>query len=279
MKAGPKGNVSAPPLDLTGWPVDLATRRERFISEFLTVPRGQGAGEPFRLREFQSKIISGAFAPGIRTGLVSMPRANGKTMLAAALAVAELWVGPPSAEALVVASDQRQANITLRYARRMVELSPMLAERCHIFADRLYVPETDSLLLPLPAEPGALHGHDPSLLVVDELHVVTEDVWTAVTSAAGKRPESLTLAISTPATTPDCVMWSLVEHGRAGDDQAFFLSEFGAPEGWARMTGTRGRWLTRRWRASIRFWPRMASRRCAAPSGSRCFGSSGWASG
>jgi len=154
-------------------------------------------------------------------------------MLAAALAVAELWVGPPSAEALVVASDQRQANITLRYARRMVELNPLLAERCHIFADRLYVPENDSLLLPLPAEPGALHGHDPSLLVVDELHVVTEDGWTAVTSASGKRPESLTLAISTPATTPDCVMWLLVEHGRAGDDQSFFLHEFAAPEGCA----------------------------------------------
>jgi len=171
------------------------------------------------------------FAPGVRTGLVSMPRANGKTMLAAALTIAELWVGPPSAEALVVASDQRQANITLRYARRMIELNPVLAERCHIFADRLYVPETDSLLLPLPAEPGALHGHDPALLVVDELHVVTGDVWTAATSAAGKRPESLTLAISTPATTPDCVMWSLVEHGRAGDDPAFYFEEYGAPEG------------------------------------------------
>src|SRR5829696_1580401 len=240
MRAGPKGQIAVEPLDFTGWPADRAARRERFISEFLIVPRGHGAGEPFRLREFQSKIISGAFAPGVRTGLVSMPRANGKTMLAAALAIAELWVGPPSAEALVVASDQRQANITLRYARRMIELNPALAERCHIFADRLYVPETDSLLLPLPAEPGALHGHDPALLVVDELHVVTEDVWTAVTSAAGKRPESLTLAISTPATSPDCVMWSLVEHGRAGDHPAFYFEEYGAPEGWA--TDDRDAW-------------------------------------
>jgi phage terminase large subunit-like protein len=233
MRPGPKGQINVEPLDFTGWPAERAARRERFITEFLIVPRGHGAGQPFRLRDFQSEIICGAFAPGVRTGLVSMPRANGKTMLAAALAVAELWVGPPSAEALVVASDQRQANITLRYARRMIELNPILAERCHIFADRLYVPETDSLLLPLPAEPGALHGHDPSPLVVDELHVVTEDVWTAVTSAAGKRPESLTLAISTPATTPDCVMWSLVEHGRAGDDPAFYFEEYGAPEGCA----------------------------------------------
>ena len=91
----------------------------------------------------------------------------------------------------------------------MVELNPVLEERVQVYADRLYLPENDATLLPLPAEPGALHGHDPSLEIVDELHVVTEEVWEAVTSVAGKRPESLTLAISTPASSPDrCGGWS-----------------------------------------------------------------------
>ena len=66
-------------------------------------------------------------------------------MLAAALApMAELFVGPPSAEVLVVASDQRQANIALRYARRMVELTPALADRVQVHADRLYPPHNDT---------------------------------------------------------------------------------------------------------------------------------------
>jgi phage terminase large subunit-like protein len=106
-------------------------------------------------------------------------------MLAAALGISELFVGDASAEVLVVASDQRQANSTLRYAKRV-----------QVYADRLYLPKNDAVLLPLPAEPCALHGHDPSLQIVDELHVVTEDAWEAVTSVGGKRPESLTLAIS-----------------------------------------------------------------------------------
>ncbi|RUP03026.1 MAG: terminase large subunit [Mycobacterium sp.] len=233
MKAGPKGSVLAAPLDLSRYPTGRAKRREKFIGEHLVTPRGHGAGEPFDLRPFQRQIVRGSFAPGIRTALVSIPRANGKTMLAAALGVAELFVGDLSAEVLVVASDQRQANITLRYARRMVELNPVLEERVQVYADRLYLPENDATLLPLPAEPGALHGHDPSLLVVDELHVVTEAVWEAVTSVSGKRPESLTLAISTPASSPDSVMWRLVEHGRAGTDPAFFFKEFFAPEGCA----------------------------------------------
>ncbi|RIT84233.1 terminase large subunit [Mycobacteroides abscessus] len=233
MRAGPKGAVTADPLAFTRWPTGRAKRRERFIGEYLLTPRGHGAGEPFKLRPFQREITRGSFAPGIRTALVSIPRANGKTMLAAALGLAEMFVGPPSAEVLIVASDARQAGITLKYARRMIELNPLLAERVQVYADRLYLPENDATLLPLPAEPGALHGHDPSLQIVDELHVVTEQVWEAVTSVAGKRPESLTLAISTPASSPDSVMWRLVEHGRRGDDPAFYFREFAAPEGCA----------------------------------------------
>ena len=102
-----------------------------------------------------------------------------------------------------------------------------------MYSDRIYVPHTDSELRTLPAEPGALQGWDPTLMIVDELHVVTEPVWEAVTSAAGKRSTSLTLAISTPADTPDSIMWKLVEHGRAGVDRSFFFKEYAAPDGCA----------------------------------------------
>jgi phage terminase large subunit-like protein len=233
MKAGPKGPIRAAPLDLSGLPEDRAGRRLAFIADYLRIPKGVGAKQPVHLRDFQVEIVRTVFAPGIRTGLVSVPRANGKTALAAMLSVAELFVGDASAEVLVVASDQRQANITLRLAKRMIGLNPKLADRAQVYADRIVVPHNDSVLLPLPAEPGALHGFDPSLLIVDELHVVTEAVWEAVTSVSGKRPESLTLAISTPSSSPDCVMWRLVEHGRCGDDPAFALREFASPEGCA----------------------------------------------
>lgn len=240
MRAGPKGSVSAAPLSFAKWPTARAKRRERFIHEYLITPKGVGAREPFKLRPFQREVVAGAFAPRVRTALVSLPRGNGKSALAAALALAELFVGPDSAEVLCVASDLRQAMIVLRMARRMVELNPVLEERVQVYADRLYLPENDAVLLPLPAEVGALHGHDPSLLIVDELHVVTTDVWEAVTSVSGKRPESLTLAISTPASSPDSVMWQLVQHGRTGDDPAFYFREYAAPEGCG--TGDRKAW-------------------------------------
>jgi hypothetical protein len=71
-----------------------------------------------------------------------------------------LFIGPPSAEVLIVATDQRQADLTLQLARRMVELNPVLEERVQVYRDGCICPENDAELLPLPAEPGALHGHD-----------------------------------------------------------------------------------------------------------------------
>ena len=232
-RAGPKAAITAEPLSFKGWPLDPAVRRQRFIQKYVVVPKGKGALKPFKIRPWQMAILTGCFAKGIRTALISIPRANGKSALAAALAVAELFAGPPSAEVLVVASDQRQANIVLRLARRMIELSPELAERAQLHTDKIVVPGNDATMYALPADPAALHGWDPSLLIVDELHVVTEQVWEAVTSVSGKRPQSLVLAISTPATSADSIMWKLVEHGRDGGDPAFFIKEFAAPDGCA----------------------------------------------
>jgi phage terminase large subunit-like protein len=43
-----------------------------------------------------------------------------------------------------------------------------------------------------------LQGWNPSLAIVDELHVCTRQVWDAVSLAAGKRDRPMTSAISTP---------------------------------------------------------------------------------
>ncbi|UXN30691.1 terminase large subunit domain-containing protein [Glutamicibacter sp. M10] len=231
--AGPKAKITAEPLDFTGWPRDRAKRRIKFIEKYLIVPKGHGAGKPVKLREFQKDIIRGAYAPGIRTGLCSLPRGNGKSGLAAMMGLAEMFMGPMSPEVFIVASDLRQAKIIFNLARRMVQLNPVLEERVQIFQDRLYMPHNDATMTPLPADYDALQGLDPTFQIVDELHTVTEKVWEAVVSAAGKRPESLTLAISTPANSPDSVMWGLVTHGRAGDDPQFYFKEYAAPDGCA----------------------------------------------
>jgi len=187
------------------------------------------------LRKWQLDIVRGLYpmrGTRPRQGLLSLPRGNGKTALAAVLGVYGLFADEvESAQVLVVASDERQAGHVFKAALRMIELNPILAEQCQVYQDRIVVPNTNSELRTLPATVDALQGWDPSLMIVDELHVVTEAVWDAVTSAAGKRRSSLTLAISTPADSPESIMWRLVEHGRNGDDPAFYFKEYAAPEG------------------------------------------------
>lgn len=238
IKAGPKAAVTVEPLDLSMLPAKRDYRRiAEFASEYLRVPKGTGALDPFKLRRWQrDQIVKRLYPPTgrrPRQGLVSLPRGNGKTTLAAALALYGLLADDePGAQVLVVASDERQARLTFNAARRMVQLDARLSDRVQIYGDRLYVPQTDSIMMPLPAEPGALQGFDPTLTIVDELHVVTEPVWDAMALAAGKREQSLTLAISTPADAVDSVMWRLVEHGRQNpDDRSFTLVEFAAPDG------------------------------------------------
>ncbi len=236
MRAGPKREVTAPALDLSALPAQGWRRVDAFAAEFLRVPKGKGAHAPFRLRPWQRAIVRALYpARGKRPrqAVVSMPRGNGKTSLAAVLALYGLFADDvEGAQVLTVASDERQARQVWNAARRMIELDPRLAEQVQIYQDRIYVPRTDSTLAPLPAEPDALQGWDPSLVVVDELHVVSEAVWDAMALAAGKRDRSLTLAISTPADAVDSVMFRLVSYGREHpDDRAFVLVEYAAPPG------------------------------------------------
>jgi phage terminase large subunit-like protein len=236
MKAGPKGQITAQPLDLRRLPKRGGSRAVAFIERHGTVPKGTGARRRLRLRPWQRQIVHGLLdEPRPRQGLVSIPAGNGKSTLAAALGLYGLLADrTEGAQVICVASDERQARIILNTARRMVELDPALYDRVQVFKDHLLEPHTDSTLFALPADPGALQGWDPSLAIVDELHVVTDDTFEAMAARAGKRERSLLLAISTPPKVgDDGVMRRLVDHGRASADPSFFFREFAAPSGCA----------------------------------------------
>ena len=74
-----------------------------------------------KLRPFQQKFIRGAFAPGVDTAVLSLPRGNGKSWLAGHLLARALTPGDPmhepGKEYLLVASSLEQARITYHFVR------------------------------------------------------------------------------------------------------------------------------------------------------------------
>ena len=108
MRAGPKREVTAPPLDLSTLPRSGVRRVDQFAREYLRVTRGKGVKGPFRLRTWRKQIVGRllpASGPRPRQALLSLPRGNGKTSLAAVLGAYGLYAdGIESAEVVVVAS-------------------------------------------------------------------------------------------------------------------------------------------------------------------------------
>ncbi len=77
------------------------------------------------LRPFQRRFVRSAFAPGIRTAALTLPRGNGKSTLAGYLAARALTPGDPiyvaGAESVLIGGSIEQCRIVFRAARRILE--------------------------------------------------------------------------------------------------------------------------------------------------------------
>ena len=235
MKSGPKAEIVAAPLDLSGLPASGPRRVDAFAREYLTVPRGKGARTRFRLRPWQKQIVGRLFpARGARPrqGVVSMPRGNGKTSLGAVLATYALFAdNVEGAEVLLVAS--RCPAGRYHAAAGVPHDRPGAATgRTGAAVREPDLPAAHGFVADRPTgRAGSVAGLES--VAGDRRRAARGDeagVGCGQSLAAGKREKSLTLAISTPGADRDGIMWSLVEHGRRGDDPSFVLVEYAAPD-------------------------------------------------
>ena len=102
--------------------------------------KGRWAGKPFDLLPWQEQIIRDIFGTlkpnGKRqftTAYIEIPKKNGKSELAAAVALYLLFGdGEPSAEVYGAAADRQQASIVFDVAAQMVKMTPALLKRSKI---------------------------------------------------------------------------------------------------------------------------------------------------
>lgn len=207
---------------------------------------GGRVGEPLNLRPWQSDLLDRVFARRPdgrrrhRTALIGVPRKNGKTALIAGVALHGLILDQDGAEVYSVAGDRDQARLVYGTAKRMVELDPLLSEVCKLYRDAIEVPDTGSVYRALSSEAPLKEGLSPTLTVVDEVHVIDEDLWNVFALARGARIDPLMVGITTAGARFDrlgqeTICYRLWDHGKRvalgeEDDPSFYFEWWGAPE-------------------------------------------------
>lgn len=203
MKAGPKAAVDDSPLPFRPSSEVESERFLAFADKFIRVPKGTNSRGKLNPRPWQMDIVRDVLDSGARTVGLMLPRGSGKTTLNAAVALYVFFCWGDGANVVVFAVDEKQANLAFSAARRMVELSPELANRCQVFKERLYLPSTDSSFAVYAASPAGAEGLDYVLAICDEAGVINRDLFEVVQLAQGKRKRSVVVAIGTPGPKLD----------------------------------------------------------------------------
>lgn len=242
-----------------------AERVRDFFRRFLRHSKGQWAGQPFELLDWQwHEVIAPLFgwkrADGtrrFRRGYVEVPKKNGKSTLFAGLSLYLLTCdGEPGAEIYSAAVDRDQASIVFNEAANMVDSSDHLASRLTVVRStkRIVDHRSRSFYRALSADVPAKEGLNAHAVLIDELHAQkTRDLWDTLRYAGASRRQPLHLSITTAGYDRHSICWEQHDYALkvldgTVQDAAFFAYLAGAddeddwtdPEIWRRANPSFG---------------------------------------
>lgn len=215
--------------------------------ECLCHTKGTWAGKPFKLLDWQKQIIKDIFGVlkpnGYRqfnTAYIEVPKKNGKSELAAAVALLLCCGdGEERAEIYGCAADRQQATIVFEVAADMVRMCPALNKRVKILSSQkriVYTP-TNSFYQVLSAEAYSKHGFNIHGVVFDELHTQpNRKLYDVMTKGSGDaRMQPLYFLITTAGDDTNTICYEV--HQKAKDilsgrkiDPTFYPVIYGAEQ-------------------------------------------------
>ena len=188
---------------------ERATRAVQFIEEYLVHTKGQFAGQPFILRDWQKQHIREIFgrlnddgSRQIRQVYWEIPKKCGKSEIAASIALTLLYTDrEPAAEIYGAAADRDQASIVFNVAASMVRANRKLSARSKVIdsSKRIVVPQSGSFYRALSADVAGKHGFNSHGVIFDEIHAQRDRrLWEVLTFGAGDaRTQPLVFGITT----------------------------------------------------------------------------------
>jgi len=190
----------------------------------LTHTKGPFARQTFALRSWQIRILKQLFKKRrdgrrqYRTCLLMLPRKNGKTELAAAVALYGLLAdGEAGAEVYSAAADRDQAGLVFGVAAQMVRNDPGLSAECYIVESqkRIVHRPSGSVYRAISAEAYSKHGFNASMVIYDELHAApNRELYDVLSTSMGARAQPLMFVISTAGYDKHSILWELYAHAQ-----------------------------------------------------------------
>lgn len=183
-----------------------AERPIKFIERFCRHSKGQFAGDTFTLALWQKALISAVFgfidantgARRFKEVFLGVGRKNGKTTLAAAIALYMTIIDEVGANTYCVASKYAQARLCFDEALNMVKQSPELASIAKKRKTDLYFPQTFSSFQPLASKSDTLDGLSGSCIILDELHSYKDgNLYSVMSQSMSARKQGLLLMVTT----------------------------------------------------------------------------------
>lgn len=183
-------------------PLGHGERAVQFLKA-LRHPKSTAPGRAFYLPRFWERITRRVYGDvdehgkrRIRNVIILLPRGSRKTSIGAAWALLHTF-GPervPRGEALVAASDQKQAGIAYEEAFGIVEATPGLARVADLRASEKWMayPKKGAKFEALSSDAGTQHGRTPNFALLDELHAHKKrDLYDVVRTGLVKTPNGL----------------------------------------------------------------------------------------
>lgn len=226
---------------------ERASRACRLL-ENLTHTKDQWAGRPFQLRPWQRDGIREMYGRlnandpsrrAYRSAFWAIPRKNGKTEIAAGMAINGLiGDGVIGAEVYCAAAEKYQAGLVYQAAATMIRNDEELSDRIKLLpgAKRMVDRETMSFCQVLSAEAYSKHGFNASTIIYDELHAApNRELYDVLRTSQGTRREPLLIVITTAGFDRTSICWELWDYARKVrdgeiDDPTFFPLLYEAPE-------------------------------------------------
>jgi phage terminase large subunit-like protein len=224
---------------------EAGDRVVQFLETYCRHHKGEWAGKPLVLQEWQKDLVRQAFgwkrADGSRRFRIcywEIARKNGKSQIAAGLALYLVVAdNEPGAEVYSSATKKDQARIVWQAAAEMVKASPELRRWARVLRNNISVERMGSKFEPLGADADTLDGLNPHGNIVDELHAhKNRDLWDVLDTAMGARRQPMTIAITTAGSyEPETIGWQQHDYAckvleGTVEDDGFHAAIFAADE-------------------------------------------------